>query len=87
MNTTWMKRTAGAALAVFAAFAQTAPVPQPQGERLQRMMRNRQQRIAQWLNLTPDQIQQIREIRRQARTEAQPVMAQLKAGRQSFRTP
>ncbi len=38
-------------------------------------------RMAQYLNLTPEQQQQMRDIRQQARTEAQPYMDQLRAAR------
>lgn len=91
MKRIWTKTIAGGALAAGLMLAQTttpapAPTPQPgQGRRGMRM--NRQQRferMATYLNLTADQRQQAQAIRDQARTAAQPVVAQLRAGRQQL---
>ena len=92
MKQTWMKVTAGTALAAGMMLAQATtpaptPAPQPGQGRHHHMRMDPQQRfdrMATYLNLTPDQRQQAQTLMQQAKTEAQPVMAQLKTTRQQL---
>ena len=88
MKNRLMQFSAGAALAAGMLLGQTpAPAPQPGQGPGARMMRNRPQRLARlanYLNLTPDQRDQAKAILEQAKAAAQPILAQVKAGREQL---